>query len=156
MLEDTGPVSGGAVLRWNLPRAEDLADVWKRLYRTHEGCVFTPSNDREFAALMAGVCTQKTGRCAVLIDEWTVWGMHSSYTPRPLRDGIRMHRHLMIDWHITTQAPQDLEARIRNCMTHVWAFRNTDLNAQKVLVQWFPDVEGFGVMPDKAVRKWPI
>lgn len=157
LLRTSAPLTslqGGKSIRWDLPRTSEIPEVGRLVFRERIGCIFMPRSLEAFEQLCAGALTEKTGRIAFLIDEWAML-CTQRWVPRPLSDGIRTNSHINVDFYITTQCPQDIESRLRNCIQEVYAFQNADVNAQKCLRQWFPDSHEFGTLPPFSVRKWP-
>lgn len=139
-----GTDPGNAVLCSSRPEA------FQR-YGQGQSVRYLPRSAADLDALFAGFNRGKN--CVVVLDEIVHWTT-AQYAPEHLQLSARLQRHYGLDLYFTTQQPQDVPARIRNCATRVKVYRCSDARALAACQQW-ADPEQVARLPVGAPA-WPF
>jgi ATPase family protein associated with various cellular activities (AAA) len=123
-----GTDCGAAVL------CRSRSEAWVR-YGGGESVRYIPKDENDLNALFAGL--NAAGSAAVVLDEIVHWTT-GQYCPPDLLLSARLQRHYHLDLFFTTQQPQDVPSKIRNCATSVKVFKCSDQRALQACEQWAP------------------
>lgn len=137
------------------PLVNSRHDAIKAVWGRGEACRYIPKSVKDVDAIFAG-CKPNAARIGVciLVDELSFW-TSSAYAPPNMEDCIRTNQHVNLDVHVTTQAPQDIPPRLRNCASAVVAFRCSDDRVLSILKGRFPnDVETIRTLPNHKAVEW--
>lgn len=108
-----------------------------QVYQVGGSCRWTPRTEAEFDSIFAAV--ERVGKrrpITVLVDELVFW-TSSGYSPDHFLYCCRVQRDLELHLLVTTQQPQDLPGKIRNCASEVYGFKTVDRLALEGLRSWF-------------------
>lgn len=113
---------------------------------------YVPRSPEDFAALGAAF---EAGRYAVpVVDELVHW-TSANYCPESWERLCRLHRHYFTDIFLTTQQPQDVPTKVRNCATRVKIFRCSDPRALEAVAHW-ANPEAVAVLPPFQFYEWRL
>lgn len=119
-------------------------------YGAGESVRYIPKNVADFDALGAGFYHGRNA--VVVVDELVNW-TSAQVCPDSWLELTRLHRHVFCSIFLTTQQPQDVPAKIRNCITRAKIFRCSDPNALDAISHW-ADVAAVAALPDKQFLEW--
>jgi hypothetical protein len=114
--------------------------------------VYIPKGPADLEALAEGFA--KGRHAAVVLDELVYW-TSAGYCPPALEKICRLHRHYELDLFFTTQQPQDVPGRVRNCATRVRVFRCSDARSLAAVDQWAP-AGIVGGLPPYRSHDWSL
>lgn len=123
------------------PEVHTLDAAIRRVYDQGESVRFRPRTVGELdGAFAAARRIGKRFPISILLDESFVF-LTAYYCPPALEDCCRTQRGLDLHIFVTTQQPQDIPARVRNCASAAFVFKCGDKLSIKAVSSWAPDPE---------------
>lgn len=113
---------------------------------------YVPKTPRDFEALGAAFEAGRYG--VVVVDELVHW-TSANYCPEAWERLCRLHRHYFTDLFLTTQQPQDVPAKVRNCTTRAKVFNCSDPAALEAVSHW-ADPARVAVLPPFQWLEWRL
>jgi hypothetical protein len=121
------------------PEVHTLPAALRRVFDLGESVRFRPRTVPELDGAFAAA--RKVGKrfpVTIIFDEPFVF-LSANYCPPVMEDCCRTQRGLDLHIFLTTQQPQDIPARVRNCASAAFVFKCTDENSIKAVRSWAPD-----------------
>lgn len=121
------------------PEVYSLDGAIRRVFDQGESVRFKPRTVGELDGAFAAA--RKIGKrfpVTILVDETFVF-LSAGYCPPILEDCCRTQRGLDLHVYMTTQQPQDVPSKIRNCASAAFVFKCGDENSIKAVRSWAPD-----------------
>lgn len=123
-----------------------------RAFGAGKAARFIPKSEAQVDCLFAAAEKVRVP-CCIGIDELVFWTT-ASYCPEHLLYCCRTYGHLgPLSVLATTQAPQDVPSKIRQCPTDVFLFRSTDARAREALRQWSGEAD-LAALPNRKFLHW--
>lgn len=148
--------STGAENLEHYPHVSTWREALEHVVGKRSHAFYTPKDEKEFRALMAGIAkvSKKIGGVIILVDEIGFW-ISARTMPKELEKTLRAFQHLNIQLHATSQSAADFSNLARSCASVFWCFRVNEGEARERVEKIFgfdPGVIG-NLQPGQAV-KW--